>query len=121
VGENRMSFLPRVMISYNHKASSEIALKLNSFLKVNNIKTWIDTDNMSGDKYKDMANGVETSDVVLIILSNKYCKSESCIKECEYAYIKKKYLVTVKHDKSYEPEGPVGLITFTNNFRFFFF
>ncbi len=65
-----MSSLQRVMISYNHKASSELALKLNSLLKVHNIKTWIDIDNMSGDIFKDMGNGSETSDVVLIILSN---------------------------------------------------
>ncbi len=117
-----MSSLPRVMISYNHKASSELALKLNSLLKVHNIKTWIDIDNMSGgDIFKDMANGVETSDVVLIILSNEYCNSDNCIRECEYAVSQNKYLVTVKHDKGYKPKGPVGLITFTNNFRFFLF
>ena len=66
---------------------------------------------MSGDIFKDMAHGVESSDVVLIILSNEYCGSDNCIRECEYAVSQNKRLLTVKHDKEYKPRGPVGLIT----------
>ena len=62
-----------------------------------------------------MGNGFETSDVVLIILSNdsldtilisnEYCNSGNCVRECEYPVSQNKYLVTVKHDKGYKPEG----------------
>ncbi len=75
-----------------------------------------------------MGNGFETSDVVLIILSNdsldtilisnEYCNSGNCIRECEYPVSQNKYLVLLNMIRVINRKGPVGLVI--NNFLFYF-
>ena len=101
-----------VMISYNHKSTGNLASKLNDSLKTAGFSTWIDIDKMRGNSvFSAMAKAVETSDVILIILSNEYCESDNCVRECEYAFNKDKYVVTVKGSAGYKPSGSVGLLT----------
>ena len=105
--------LPSVMISYNQKASSNLAIKLNKTLKRHHINTWIDVDDMGSDIFISMATGIEKSDILLILLSNEYCRSENCIRECGYAVNQRKHLIPIKTEENYKPSGSVGLITST--------
>ena len=96
------------MVSYNHKASLTFAKRLYQYLHRNGFKTWIDWNDIDNDMYTSMATAVESSDIILVILSNEYCNSEHCIKECEYAWINRKHILTIKHTDDFEFKGAVG-------------
>ena len=66
---------------------------------------------MDGNIYESMAEAIETSDVVLVLLSNEYCDSEACKLECSYAFKKSKYIIPIKSVKNFTPSGTVGILT----------
>jgi hypothetical protein len=102
--------IPNVMISYNHKSSANLALKLNEKLKFIGIKTWIDLENTEKKLFSSsIMNTIETSDVILVILSKEYCQNKNSIRECEYALNRKKYVIIIKDN--FIPSGPIDLLT----------
>lgn len=66
-----------VMISYawEHK---EVVLKIRESLKENDIRCWIDVENMSGSILEAMSAAVENSTIFLMCYSEKYSESENC-------------------------------------------
>ena len=105
--------IPNVLISYNNSVSADLALKLNEKLKFHGIKTWVDVEkNYSGEVYSSVISAIEASDVIIVIVSNEYCHSEICMRECEYAFKKNKYIIPITKDSTnFMPSGSVGLLT----------
>ena len=103
--------IPNVMISYNRNSSASLALKLNEKLKFIGIKTWIDSENNNNNLFSSsIVNAIETSDVIIVILSNEYCQNKNSIRECEYALNRKKYVIIVKDN--FIPSGdPIDSLT----------
>ena len=98
------------MISYNWSSSKELALKINKYLIDNGFKTWIDDEQMHSNILDKMAEAVESSELVLILVTNEYCESENCKDECNYAKNKKKIIIPIKVTDWYEPYGRVGFV-----------
>lgn len=99
-----------IMLSYNHKSAGSLVLKVNEKLQTCGYKTWIDVDNMEGSILSAMANAIEQSDVILVFITDEYCKSENCVKECEYASHRGKRIIPIRVNSSYNPTGAVGII-----------
>lgn len=66
-----------IVISYNW-GHQEVVKKIYESLKNENIKVWMNVDNMQGCIVDDMANAIEQADIVLVCYSSKYRNSYNC-------------------------------------------
>ncbi|XP_050407278.1 uncharacterized protein LOC130010374 isoform X1 [Patella vulgata] len=98
-----------VMISYNWD-KQDMALKIRDQLKSNNIRVWIDVDDMEGSTLDAMAKAVEQAEIVIMCMSRKYKNSENCRAEAEYAFKKKRRIIPILMETAYEPDGWLGMI-----------
>ncbi|KAK6182097.1 hypothetical protein SNE40_009859 [Patella caerulea] len=98
-----------VMISYNWD-KQDLVLKIRDQLKFNNIKVWIDVDDMEGSTLDAMAKAVEQAEIVIMCMSRKYKNSENCRAEAEYAFKKKRRIIPILMETDYEPDGWLGII-----------
>ncbi|XP_055957324.1 uncharacterized protein LOC130010374 isoform X3 [Patella vulgata] len=98
-----------VMISYNWD-KQDLALKIRDQLKSNNIKVWMDVDDMEGSTLEAMAKAVEQAEIVIMCMCRKYKNSENCRAEAEYAFTKKRRIIPILMETDYEPDGWLGII-----------
>lgn len=86
----------------NHKRAYE----LSRLLKKRGWTTWVDEDDMDGNIDAAMANGIDGADVVIVCLTEEYCKKvnetardprkrDNCLKEWTYATIRNKLMLPV--------------------------
>lgn len=90
-----------VFISYSQK-DKEIAQGVVSFLEANGIRCWLDyRDICVGEVWaKTIINTIETSTVVIAILTENYNNSPSCENEIEIAVRLRKHIIPIKFDDS---------------------
>jgi hypothetical protein len=101
----------QAMISYHQKSTGEHAQILAQTLKKRNLRVWIDYESMKGDIQEAMAQAVQSSDVILVLVSLGYKESANCRLECQYAMKQNKPLLFLVCEESYKsPTGWLGLI-----------
>lgn len=71
---------------------------------------WIDRDEMSGDVYSAMASAIDSSDCILLCISESYFNSSNCQKEARYASDKRKTIIPIKVESKYKTEGWLSFI-----------
>ncbi|CAD5120163.1 DgyrCDS8740 [Dimorphilus gyrociliatus] len=98
-----------IMISYEW-SHQKIVLQIKDFLVRHGFKIWIDLINMQGSTLDAVACGIEQSSLVLLCYSENYKISPFCRMEAEYVVTKKKKFLPVRMDKSYKPDGWLGII-----------
>jgi len=99
----------QVMLSYEWHHQSTV-LQLKEELNAKGFNVWMDVDRMMGSTLEAMAAAIESSDAIIMCISSRYKESQACRTEAEYAYTKKKCLIPVKVEKSYEPDGWLGIL-----------
>ena len=100
-----------VMISYEHSTGKEYKDKLVPILKEAGFKVWVDNEQMHGDTYECMADGVCFSRVMILLLSKKYAESENCKKEYEHTCKTKTNIIPVYLDQYRPPlDSALGII-----------
>jgi|TARA_B100000073_G_scaffold78533_1_gene59533 phosphopantothenate-cysteine ligase len=99
----------QVMLSYEWHHQSTV-LQLKEELNARGFNVWMDVDRMMGSTLEAMAAAIESSDAIIMCISSRYKESQACRTEAEYAYTKKKCLIPVKVEKSYEPDGWLGIL-----------
>ena len=100
-----------IMVSYNWTTGKECADELDEFLTKCGYKVWIDKKNVAGNLYSDMAKGVANSEIILLLISEEYEKSENCISEYTYAKSCKKKFIPIQVKNYLPPRGSgLGLI-----------
>jgi hypothetical protein len=91
----------RAFISYCHRDKTQCN-SLVKLLEDSNLFTniWIDRNEMKDDMVDAITQGIRESDIVFVLLSDPYCKSDYCRREWTFAMQKKKkiYLVCVQED-----------------------
>ena len=97
-----------LMVSYNQKTGTEYAKELYKVLTKCGYKVWIDTKNMVDNLYNEMAKGVANSEIILLLISEEYEKSENCKSEYTYAKLCSKKVIPIKV-KDYQPSRGSGL------------
>ncbi|KAJ3334021.1 hypothetical protein HDU76_013096 [Blyttiomyces sp. JEL0837] len=102
-----------VMISYDWCEGKELAVKLKENLNLQQFRVWIDEEQMDGNMFQRMAEGVDKSLVVAPVLTVAYSKSYYCELELCYAANLKKPLKPARFMKSNEdlPNGWAKFIT----------
>lgn len=103
----------QVMISYNWSVQP-IAIAISTFLQEKSINVWIDIEKMEGSTLEAMANAVESSDVILVLISRKYKESPNCRLEGEYAFQKRKDIIFIMAEAGYNADGWLGAILGTH-------
>jgi hypothetical protein len=101
----------QVMISYHQKSTGEHAQMLHQVLKKRNFRVWIDVNDMKGDIQEAMAQAVQSSDVIVVLVSSGYKESANCRLECQYAMKQNKPILFLVCQQTYtSPTGWLGLI-----------
>lgn len=91
----------RVMMSYCWDNQS-VVMSIVEYLRRNkSFSVWIDVDHMYGSTLDSMARAVEEADVVVLGVSEGYCKSTNCRLEAEYATIRRKTLIPLILEENY--------------------
>ena len=91
----------QIMISYN-SASRNLCMKIKEELEKNNFKVWIDVDEIHGSSLEAMARAVESSDYILMCVTEKYRQSVNCQAEAQYAFKLKKKIIPLVMQKGME-------------------
>jgi len=107
--QNRNEIKGQVMISYC-RAQKEQGRRIANHLKSKNISVRIDIEQLEGSVLEKMADAVEESSVILVLLSSKYKESQECRTEAEYAYKLKKKIIYIMAEENYEPRGWLGAL-----------
>jgi hypothetical protein len=101
----------QVMISYHQKSTGQHAQTLVQLFKKRNYRVWVDYENMKGDIQEAMAEAVQSSDIIVVLVSIGYKESANCRMECQYAMKQNKPLLFLVCEESYKsPTGWLGLI-----------
>lgn len=93
-----------VMISCSLKNRDQCE-KLNSILKCNGYRVWIETEEMFDYIHDEMPKGVENAFVVLVCYSEGYKSSNHCRLEAQYARDLDKPIIAVNLQDNYKPDG----------------
>jgi hypothetical protein len=104
------SVTPQVMISYN-SASRSLCIRIKEELEKSGFKVWIDISEIHGSSLESMARAIETSDYILMCVTEKYRQSINCQAEAQYAFKLQKKIVPLIMQEGYERvDGWLGMI-----------
>jgi hypothetical protein len=98
-----------IMISYSH-SNKDLCFEIHRSLSKLNYRIWLDFENMYGSTLQSMAHAIESSNIVLICMSNPYKQSAYCRSEAEYAYTRQRHVIPIVMEKKYRPDGWLGFI-----------
>ena len=98
-----------IMISYSH-SNKELCYKIHQSLLQANFRVWLDFENMYGSTIQSMAIAIESSEMILVCMSNPYKQSVYCRSEAEYAYTRQRHIIPIVMENRYRPDGWLGLI-----------
>ncbi|XP_066925865.1 uncharacterized protein [Clytia hemisphaerica] len=98
-----------IMISYQWDSQPE-AIRIKDALEADGYDVWMDLDDMRGNIYQKMAEGVENAAVILVCMSTKYENSVNCNRELQFSQDKRKQLIPIMIEAGYRPGGALGLI-----------
>ena len=97
------------MISYQWDSQTDV-IQIKDALEASGYDIWMDLDDMRGNIYQKMAEGVEGAQLIIMCMSSKYQTSVNCNKEFQYAQDRRKRIIPVMMEKNYKPSGALGLI-----------
>eukprot|EP00041_Stephanoeca_diplocostata_P039050 m.1582816 g.1582816 ORF g.1582816 m.1582816 type:complete len:650 (+) comp25318_c0_seq40:2335-4284(+) len=98
-----------VMISYSWANQREV-LRIRKALGDRGYRVWIDVEQMAGSTVDAMAAAVETSRVMLYVVSPEYKESVVCRMEANYALELRRQMIPLKMDAAYSPKGWLGIM-----------
>ncbi|CAF3352743.1 unnamed protein product [Rotaria socialis] len=101
---------PHLMISYQWD-SQDLCKKIYERLLSDAYVVWFDVVNMHGCIYTAMAEAVETSEIILCGMTQKYKDSTNCHKEATYACKRGKRIIPIRLQQKYNPDGWLSLIS----------
>ena len=99
----------QVMLSYEWHSQAQ-AKALRDELVEEGFTVWMDVDRMMGSTLEAMAAAIESSDAIIMCVTNRYRESQACRTEAEYAYTRKKLMIPAMLQKNYKPDGWLGIL-----------
>jgi phosphopantothenate-cysteine ligase len=99
----------QVMLSYEWRTQQQVMILKEELMEAG-FTVWMDVDRMMGSTLEAMAAAIEQSDAIIMCVTHRYKESQACRTEAEYAYTRKKPLIPVMFEKSYKPDGWLGII-----------
>jgi hypothetical protein len=95
-------FKYHLFISYCHK-NKQIVHKVAEKLQ-QKYEIWIDLNFNNGNLYREIANGIDESQIFVCFVSKEYCESETCCKEIQLAYDSKKIIMPIMLEREEKME-----------------
>ena len=89
-----------IMISYQWDSQVEV-LRIKERLESDGYDIWMDLDEMQGNIYQKMAEGVEGAVSVIVCMSHKYETSVNCNRELQYSQVGVEYVFISKYSLAY--------------------
>ena len=91
--------------------SRELCLKIKENLEKSFYKIWIDVNEIHGSSLDSMAKAVESSEYILICITERYRQSLYCQAEAQYAFRLNKKIIPLIMQKGYhQVDGWLGII-----------
>ena len=104
------SQMKQVMISYN-SSSRGLCIQIKEELEKSGYRVWIDINEIHGSSLESMAKAIESSDIILLCITEKYRQSINCQAEAQYAFKLQKNIVPLNMQEGYERvDGWLGMI-----------
>jgi len=113
---SKMDF--HIMISYNQKSGTDCMNKLLTELKRRGYKVWVDVEQMHGEIYKSMAEGIASSFIIVPLVSEAYELSPYCGLELKHAQTSQKAIIPVKIE-DYRPPKDSWLSLIISHRRYY--
>ena len=104
-----MAAQKQIMVSYQWDSQKEV-ISIKDALEAIGYDIWMDLDDMRGNIYEKMAEGVENSVLIIPCMTSKYESSVNCRKEFQYSQDRRKPMIPLMMEKGYRPGGALGLI-----------
>jgi hypothetical protein len=98
-----------IMISYSH-SNKDLCYQVHQSLNKLKFRVWLDFENMYGSTLQSMAQAIESSEIILVCMSNPYKESAYCRSEAEYAYTRQRHIIPLVMENKYRPDGWLGFI-----------
>jgi hypothetical protein len=98
-----------IMLSYSH-SDKDLCYRIHDRLVKDNLRVWIDRDEMHGQTMVAMANAIENSEFVFIGMSDAYKQSAYCQSEAHYAFERRCHLIPLVMKSNYRPDGWLGIL-----------
>ncbi|CAF1178304.1 unnamed protein product [Didymodactylos carnosus] len=98
-----------IMISYSW-ADQDLCAKIHEGLLAKSFRVWLDKNEMHGSTIEAMANAVDSSEFILMCMSETYKRSVNCKSEAEYAFSQKRQIIPIIMREKYRPDGWLGFI-----------
>ncbi|UJR20496.1 hypothetical protein I4U23_023624 [Adineta vaga] len=99
-----------IMISYSH-SDKELCHQIAKSLELDNLRIWIDFQQIHGNMADTIAEAIENSEVVLICMSSTYKESSVCKSEATYAVKRGCHIIPLVMTPQYKADGWLGLVT----------
>ena len=99
----------QIMLSYEWHSQTQ-AMALRDELVEEGYTVWMDVDRMMGSTLEAMVAAIESSDAIVMCVTNRYKESQACRTEAEYAYTRKKLMIPAMLQKGYKPDGWLGIL-----------
>ncbi|CAF1054547.1 unnamed protein product [Adineta steineri] len=98
-----------IMISYCHR-DKELSHRIYYRLLEDKFRVWMDVENMYGPIVERMAESIENSEFVLLLMSNAYKSSSYCQLEAEYAFKYQACLIPLVVKNDFTQTGWLGML-----------
>ncbi|CAF1287187.1 unnamed protein product [Didymodactylos carnosus] len=98
-----------IMISYSHQEKA-LCQSIHEQLLQRKFRVWIDYAEIYGNLMDSMAHGIETSNTILVCMSESYKRSNYCRAEAQYAFKKNLNIVPIVLQKHFKPDGWLGFL-----------
>ncbi|CAF0768599.1 unnamed protein product [Didymodactylos carnosus] len=98
-----------MMISYSHD-NTDICHRIYDTLIGNGYTVWVDFNYMRGNVMEAMAEAIESTDCLLLLICDNYKRSNYCRAEALYAYSRQVTLIPLLMQKKYKADGWLGLM-----------
>ncbi|CAF1032754.1 unnamed protein product [Didymodactylos carnosus] len=98
-----------LMISYSH-SEKELCQRVKDSLNTSGYRVWVDYEQMSGNMMDSMATAIESTNCILLFMSENYKRSNYCRAEAQYAFKRNLIIIPVLIQRSYKADGWLGLI-----------
>ena len=94
-----------IFVSYEWTTGRECACDLFKVLIENGFKVWNDDKNIAGDIESEMAKGVANSEIILLLISEKYDNSNDCLREYRHARLCRKVIIPIQVENYLPPKN----------------
>lgn len=98
-----------MMISYCW-AEKALCKQIFDNLRTGGYRVWFDEVNMHGNTVSTMATAIESSQSIIICMSENYEKSNACHHEADFAYVRQRRIIPLIVQSKYKPRQWLAFI-----------